>query len=86
MGGGRKKSSKKYYFLKGQKDKYHIHNDNLELSTILECIWAAGDFVPPSFCLQNGSVRTQPPSDNGTSRPGLANLPDSLTLLQSGGM
>ena len=56
MGGGRKKSSKKYYYLKNQKHKYRIRSDNLELSTILECISAAGDSVPPSFCLQNGSV------------------------------
>ena len=55
MGGGRKKSSKKYYFLKDQKDRYRIRSDNLELVTILECISAAGDVVPPSFCLQNGS-------------------------------
>ena len=56
LGGGRKKSSKKFFFMKGQKDKYRIRNDNLELSTILECILAAGDAVPPSFCLQNGSI------------------------------
>ena len=55
MGGGRKKSSKKYYFLKDQKHRYRIRSDNLELVTILECISAAGDVVPPSFCLQNGS-------------------------------
>jgi len=56
MGGGWKKSSKKYYFLKDQKHRYHIRSDNLELITILECISAAGDVVPPSFCLQNGST------------------------------
>ena len=55
MGGGRKKSSKKYYFLKDQRHRYRIRSDNLELVTILECISAAGDVVPPSFCLQNGS-------------------------------
>jgi hypothetical protein len=53
MGGGRKKSSKKYYFLKSQKHRYRISSDNLELVTILECISAAGEIVPPSFCLQN---------------------------------
>jgi hypothetical protein len=55
MGGGRKKSSKKYYFLKDHKDRYRIQSDNLELVTILECVSAAGEVVPPSFCLQNGS-------------------------------
>jgi hypothetical protein len=39
MGGGRKKTNKKYYFLKDQKQRYRIINsDNLELLTILECI------------------------------------------------
>lgn len=56
MGGGCKKSSKKYYYLKDQKQKYHISNDNLKLVTIIECISAAGDVVPPSFCLHNGST------------------------------
>ena len=55
MGGGRKKSSKKYYFLKDQRHCYRLRSDNLELVTILECISAAGDAVPPSFCLQNGT-------------------------------
>lgn len=55
MGGGRKKSSKKFYFLKSQKHQYRISSDNLELVTILECISAAGEIVPLSFCLQNGS-------------------------------
>ena len=56
MGGGRKKSGKKYYFLKDQKQRYCIQSDNLELVTILECISAAGDVVPPLFCLQNGAT------------------------------
>ncbi len=55
-GGGRKKSSKKYLFLKDQKQRYRIQSDNLELITIMECISAAGDVVPPSFCLQNGAT------------------------------
>src|SRR6266704_6813228 len=56
MGGGRKGDSKKYYYLKSQKQKYCIKSDNLELVTILECISAAGDVVPPSFCLQTGAT------------------------------
>ena len=55
MGGGCKKTGKKYYYFKDQKQRYRISSDNLELVTILECISAAGDIVPPSFCLQNGS-------------------------------
>ena len=55
MGGGRKKTSKEYYYLKDQKQRYRISSDNLELVTIVECISAAGDILPPSFCLQNRS-------------------------------
>jgi hypothetical protein len=55
MGGGRKNSGKKYLFLKHKKQKYHIRSDNLELVTVIECVSAAGEVVPPSFCLQEGS-------------------------------
>ena len=55
MGGGRKKNSKKFYYLKSQKQRYQLRSDNLKLVTILECISAAGD-VPPSFCLKNGGI------------------------------
>jgi hypothetical protein len=56
MGSGRKNSGKKYLFLKDKKHRYLIRSDNLELVTIIECISAAGDVVPPSFCLQEGSL------------------------------
>jgi len=56
MGGGRKKCSKKFYYLRSQKHRYRIQSDNLELVTIVECVSAAGDVVPPSFCLQNGTA------------------------------
>ncbi|KAF8179835.1 hypothetical protein BJ912DRAFT_981946 [Pholiota molesta] len=56
MGGGRKQSSKKFYYLKAQKQRYRISSDNLELVTILECVSASGEVIPPSFCLQSGSV------------------------------
>ena len=56
MGGGQKQSSKKFYYLKDQKQCYQISSNNLELVTILECISASREVVPPSFCLQNGGV------------------------------
>ena len=56
MGGGQKNSRRKYLFLKHKKQKYHIQSDNLELVTVIECISAAGKVVPPSFCLQEGSL------------------------------
>jgi len=56
MGGSRKNSRKKYLFLKDKKYRYLIWSNNLELVTIIECISTAGDVVPPSFCLQEGSL------------------------------
>jgi len=55
MGGSQKNSGKKYLFLKHKKQKYHIRSDNLELVTVIECVSAAREVVPPSFCLQEGS-------------------------------
>ncbi len=52
MGGGWKNSGKKYLFLKDKKHRYLIWSNNLELVTIIECISATGNVVPPSFCLQ----------------------------------
>jgi hypothetical protein len=56
MGGGQKNSGRKYLFLKHKKQKYHIQSNNLELVTVIECISAAGEVVPPSFCLQKGTL------------------------------
>ena len=56
MGGGQKKCSKKFYYLRSQKHRYRIQSDNLELVMIVECILGVGDVVPPSFCLQNGTA------------------------------
>ena len=33
-----------------------IHSDNLELVTIIECVSAAGDSVPPSFIFADGPI------------------------------
>lgn len=54
MGGGRKNSHKKFLYPKKLKHRYRIQSDNLELVTVLECVSAAGERVPPSFVLQNG--------------------------------
>jgi hypothetical protein len=56
MGGGQKNDGKKYIFLKGQQQKYQLRSDNLELVTVLECVSADGGIVPPSFCLQDGTI------------------------------
>jgi len=54
MGGGRKNSGKKFYFFKDQKNRYRLGSDNLELVTVMECVSAAGDVMPPSFVLSDG--------------------------------
>ncbi len=51
MGGSWKNSGRKYLFLKHKKQKYHIQSNNLELVTVIECVSAAGEVVPPSFYL-----------------------------------
>ena len=56
LGGGRKNTGTKYFYSRSQKQKARLRSDNLELVTVLECVSAAGDIVPPSFCLQSGSV------------------------------
>ena len=66
MGGSRKGSNKKFYYLRDQKQKCCMWSDNLELVTVLECVSMAGDIVPPSFCLKNGS------------KPDLCTLDDNL--------
>lgn len=54
LGGGRKHGSKKFFFLRRRRNRYKLRNDNLELTTILECVSAAGGVVPTSFVLGNG--------------------------------
>ena len=54
LGSGRKHGSKKFIFLKKQRNHYKLHNDNLELVTILECVSAAGVAAPTSFMLGDG--------------------------------
>lgn len=56
LGGGRKNMGTTYFYSRSQKHKSHLKSDNLELVTVLECVSAAGDIVPPSFCLQSGSA------------------------------
>ena len=51
MGGGRKNNGRKFIFSRATKNRYRIRSDNLELVTVMECISAAGDAVPPSFVL-----------------------------------
>ncbi|KAJ2919050.1 hypothetical protein MD484_g1314, partial [Candolleomyces efflorescens] len=54
MGGGRNRGRKKHLFIRDMRDRYKIRSDNLELVTIIECISASGEAMPPSFVLSDG--------------------------------
>ena len=56
LGGGCKNMGTMYFYSRSQKHKSRLKSDNLELVTVLKCVSAAGDIVPPSFCLQSGSA------------------------------
>jgi hypothetical protein len=56
MGGGQKKGNKVYFYLRSQVNWYRIGSDNLELVTIVECVSADGQAMPPSFILQEGPL------------------------------
>ena len=56
MGGGRKNDGQKSYYMRAQKNHYKISSDNLELATVIECVSAAGNSIPPSFVLTNGRL------------------------------
>ena len=56
MGGGRKNNGRTYFFTRTQKDRYRLRSDNLELATVIECVSAAGDAVPPTFVLSDGPL------------------------------
>lgn len=49
LGGGRKNNGRKYIFPRSQRNRYRLRDENLELMTIIECISATGDFLPPGF-------------------------------------
>ncbi|KIJ13520.1 hypothetical protein PAXINDRAFT_38740, partial [Paxillus involutus ATCC 200175] len=53
-GGGRCNVGTKYIVSEDDTDRYRIHSDNLELVTILECVNAAGDKMPPWFVHSTG--------------------------------
>jgi hypothetical protein len=65
MGGGRTNNGRVYMYFQDQKNRYKIGSDNLELVTVVECISASGEFVPPSFVLSEGPL------------PSLSKLPEN---------
>ena len=56
FGGGRKNNQTQFLFSVSAKDHYCIQSDNLELATVIECVSAAGDSLPPSVILKDGSM------------------------------
>lgn len=56
FGGGRTNNQTRFLFPVNAKDRYRIQSDNLELATVIECVSAAGDSLPPSIILKNGPM------------------------------
>ena len=56
FGGGRTNNPTKFIFPANTKDRYRIQSDNLELATVIECVSAAGDSVPPTVILKDGPM------------------------------
>ena len=65
LGGGRKRTGRKYFRLQTLKwnNFYHLKSDNLELITIIECISAAGAVIPPSFVLPKANGEFPQPNE-----------------------
>jgi hypothetical protein len=56
MGGGRKNTGRVFIYFRKYRNRYKISSDNLELVTIVECVNAAGQSMPPSFVLSDGPM------------------------------
>jgi hypothetical protein len=56
FGGGHKNNHTQFLFSVNTKDRYCIQSDNLELATVIECVSAAGDSLPPSVILKDGPM------------------------------
>lgn len=49
IGGGRKNNGRKYFFSKASRSRYRLKDENLELVTVIECVSATGEYLPPGF-------------------------------------
>jgi len=56
FGGGRTNNQTHFLFSADAKERYRIKSDNLELATVIECVSAAGDSLPPSVILKDGPI------------------------------
>jgi hypothetical protein len=52
FGGGRKNWGVKYILSRHTRSRYRTADSNLELVTVIECVSAAGERLPPGFMLQ----------------------------------
>jgi hypothetical protein len=52
LGGGRKNRGVKYILSRHIRSRYRTADSNLELVTVIECVSAAGEKLPPGFVLQ----------------------------------
>ncbi|KAF8600668.1 hypothetical protein BDV93DRAFT_411227, partial [Ceratobasidium sp. AG-I] len=51
LGGGRKRNGRKFIGGRVQRTTLKLRDPNLELATVVECISAAGQAIPPGFIL-----------------------------------
>ncbi|KAF8598087.1 hypothetical protein BDV93DRAFT_396515, partial [Ceratobasidium sp. AG-I] len=51
LGGGRKRNGRKFISGRAQRTTLKLRDPNLELATVVECISADGQALPPGFIL-----------------------------------
>jgi len=56
FGGGCTNNQTRFIFPFNAKERYRVQSDNLELATVIECVSAAGDALPPAIILKAGSL------------------------------
>ena len=57
LGGGRKGRRKKYLFGRQNRDRYRVHDGNLELITVVECVSADGFALKPYIIFKGKQLR-----------------------------
>lgn len=73
LSGGRKQRREKFLYPRNRWPKYRIWCDNLELVTIVECVSATGEKMPPGFVFSgktHDSAWFEAASENEASRIG----------------
>jgi hypothetical protein len=58
-GGGRKNNQQKVMLSRHSRKRYKTTNSDLELTTVIECVSAAGVAMPPGFVFQGKRLRKE---------------------------